>query len=384
MKTFLCQCNKESRLFFENTLCSKCGRMVGYCPDEKRMQAFEPINGTNKWQSVEGHRLYRQCSNYVQHNVCNWMIPDEKPQSLCIACQFTDIIPNLDEPRHLVYWARLETAKRRLLYTLSSLNLPVVSKNEDPEKGLLFRFLADKRADSEFTEPLNTQEEPVYTGHKNGIITINLAEADDIARTRARVRMAELYRTLQGHFRHEIGHYYWELLISPYDEKIQQFRALFGNEQTDYKEAQKIYYEQGVSQRWNNNYISAYGAMHPLEDWAETWAHYFHIIDCTETARDFGFIVQQCSIASQGIVQEENEQLNDQDGEKDRFNILLDDWVDLSVGINALNRSMGIEDFYPFVLHEPIKEKLRFIHQVILPFIKQKWIKKYDEFSGNS
>ena len=262
MKTFTCHCNQGSRLFFENTACSICGRMVGYAPDDKRIHAFEPIPGTWKWKTCDGDKIYRQCKNYSEYNVCNWMIPDEENEFLCLVYQLTDIIPSLDKPENLLYWSRLETAKRRLLYTLYSLKLPVVSKKKDPEKGLLFRFLKDKRADSEFTESFINQE-PVYTGHNQGIITINIAEADDIVRTRTQMQMKEPYRTLLGHFRHEIGHYFWELLVGLSKEKLKLFRDLFGDEQINYEEARTIYYQQGAPDGWEKNFITAYATMHP-------------------------------------------------------------------------------------------------------------------------
>ena len=182
------------------------------------------------------------------------------------------------------------------------------------------------------------------------------------------MQMKEPYRTLLGHFRHEIGHYFWELLVGLSEEKLKLFRDLFGDEHINYEEARTIYYQQGASDGWEKNFITAYATMHPLEDWAETWAHYLHIIDSLETARDFGLIVEDHTIASKGLPQNEPDLFKTYGDENEHFNILVNDWMHLSIGINALNRSMGIEDFYPFTLYEPIQEKLRFIHKTILFF----------------
>ena len=77
-----------------------------------------------------------------------------------------------------------------------------MSKFKDAEKGLAFDFLAGSGG--------TFQEGPqVITGHAQGLITIDIAEADDAERECHRQDMAEPYRTLLGHFRHEIGHHYW-------------------------------------------------------------------------------------------------------------------------------------------------------------------------------
>jgi len=55
---------------------------------------------------------------------------------------------------------------------------------------------------------------PVLTSHCNGLITLNIAEADDAERERRRVKFHEPYRTLLGHLRHEVAHYYWDRLIA--------------------------------------------------------------------------------------------------------------------------------------------------------------------------
>ena len=195
-------------------------------------------------------------------------------------------IPDLDVNDHLSLWRKLEVAKRRTLFTLVLLDLPLYSKHSHPENGLGFSFLADKQVADNFQSPLPHQE-PVLTGHHNGEITINLEEADDIARTMTRVELGESYRTLLGHFRHETGHYFWSQLVAPNPHKRQACRSLFGNANLDYGAALDRHYQQGPPDNWCETYISAYASVHHWEDWAETWAHYLHIIDTLENRSGF-------------------------------------------------------------------------------------------------
>ena len=52
-------------------------------------------------------------------------------------------------------------------------------------------------------------------------------------------------------------------------------------------------------------------------------------------------------------------------GGKD-FEHILQNWVTLTFNLNALNRSMGLDDAYPFQLSNTVKDKLRFIHKHVL------------------
>ncbi|MEX2365496.1 MAG: putative zinc-binding metallopeptidase, partial [Pseudohongiellaceae bacterium] len=139
------------------------------------------------------------------------------------------------------------------------------------------------------------------------------------------------------------------------------FRELFGDERQDYRQAMQNYYQQKNPPAWQDGFISAYASAHPWEDWAETWAHYLHMIDTLETANDIGFRIQNDPHAE-----------NENSGESDlssvkgmNFNALMDDWASLTIGLNALNRSMGLPDAYPFVLSPRATAKLRFVHHII-------------------
>ena len=356
MKTFTCHCG--NKLHFENTKCLVCGRVLGYLPEQQQLSALEAAEG-NQWNALADGRLYRQCDNYSRHNVCNWMVPVEDTDMYCASCRLNHIIPNLSEPGNLTLWNSVEIAKRRLLYTLYNLGLPIIGRDAEPQSGLAFEFLADQTSDDEFSNQV-TPQQSVITGHRAGLITINIKEAEDSTREEMREKMKERYRTLLGHFRHESGHYYWERLVSN-TSHLDEYRRLFGDERTNYQQALENYYRSGPPTDWQVNWISAYASSHPWEDWAETWAHYLHMVDTLETAQDFGFSIhgQDVSALTAGL-QATQGYMN-----RAVFDVLLEDWGRLAVALNALNRSMGLEDAYPFVISNNVLAKLHFVHKVI-------------------
>lgn len=346
MKTF--RCSKCSQLvFFENVVCERCTSLLGYVSELGETCAFEPA-GEGLWRNLHPDvqdRLYRQCHNYAVENVCNGMIPADDDASLCAACALTQVIPDLTEPGHRLLWYRLETAKRRLLYTLLMLGLPVEPQGQEPGRGMSFVFKQ------------STEAEPVMTGHAQGVITVNLAEADDATRERIRSELDEPYRTLLGHFRHEIGHYYFDRLVSG-TRWNEPFRERFGDERADYQASLDRHYTQGPPQDWEATYISEYATMHPWEDWAETWAHYLHIVDTLDTATACGLVLAPADTLLP--------QLSDQTSvDEASFTNLIGRWFPLTYALNSLNRSMGMPDAYPFALASPVIDKLRFVHDVV-------------------
>ena len=356
MKTFRCHCGNT--LNFENSRCLACNRVVGYLPDEKQLSALEP-SADGSWQALLNNRHYRQCKNNIEYDVCNWMVPVDDNHALCASCRLNHIIPNLNEAQNLTLWFRIEQAKRRLLYTLFSLNLPVVSRADDPQQGMGFEFLEDEATRDEFSNEL-TIKQSIVTGHSAGMITINLLEAEHSSRVEMREKMNESYRTLLGHFRHESGHYFWDRLINGTDNII-SFRELFGDERLDYKMALKSFYENGPSSSWQNVWISAYASMHPWEDWAETWAHYLHMVDTLETAYGFGFRIHGFDVSNPNI----DSHMAAGYIAPTSFDELFNDWCRLSAALNALNRSMGLEDAYPFVVSISALNKLRYTHRIV-------------------
>ncbi len=287
------------------------------------------------------------------------MVAYDDDNEYCLSCRLTNKIPNLDEPHNVTLWFRMEQAKRRLLYTLLKLNLPVVDRITNPTSGLGFAFLEDQVED-EYGNEL-TIKNFVTTGHSSGMITINLNEAEHSTRMEIRDKMQEQYRTLIGHFRHESGHYYWDKLVKN-SNKLTAFRALFGDETINYTQSMQNYYANGPSENWQNVWISAYATMHPWEDWAETWAHYLHMVDTLETANAYDMSVTNNKIANPLI----SSDYKDEVYTATSFTHLFNDWCRLTPVLNALNRSMGISDPYPFVISITALDKLRFVHEIVM------------------
>ncbi|MDP9174946.1 MAG: putative zinc-binding peptidase [Planctomycetota bacterium] len=354
MRTFHCDhCGKS--VFFENTSCGSCGHKLAYVADLKLVvsldQAGTAGDAVPLWTSpvrrAQG-KTYRLCENYTKHNVCNWAVPAEDPNPLCRSCRLTRVIPDLGPIANRDAWCRLEIAKRRLVYSLIEYHLPLRDKAQDPSAGLAFQFMGDNKDGSK-----------VLTGHDNGVITVNIAEADDVERERRRVNMHEPYRTLLGHFRHEIGHYYWDLLLKN-APRVEDYRKLFGDERADYDQALKTHYATGPKPNWKQQFISEYASVHPWEDWAETWAHYLHMTDTLETAAACGLSLRP---------DRNDEPVMDKQpikpAHQQSFDEIIDNWYPLTYILNNLNRGMGLPDAYPFILPPPAVDKLRFVHETI-------------------
>ena len=350
MKIFQCQrCSQP--IYFENTLCESCGSSLGYLEEQHELSALvETAAGLEPLASPGS--FYRYCDNRI-HGVCNWLVPSSEERSLCKACRMNHTIPNLANPAHFEAWRLLEFAKHRLIYSLLRLGLPLRSKDKSPDTGLAFDFLSDDPR-----EPDNR----VRTGHDHGLITINIAEADPAHREQSRAQMGESYRTLIGHFRHEIGHYYWERLVGSDEQQLRTFRELFGDERPDYDEALKRHYEIGPPSDWRTRFISAYSTSHPWEDWAETWAHYLHLVDTLETAHGFGLSLNP-KLKDLPLL---NMRADFDPYKHPEFDSIVAACLPLIFAVNSLNRGMGQPDLYPFVLPQPVILKLRFIHQLCL------------------
>jgi hypothetical protein len=349
VKLFTCKhCGQV--LYFENSQCEKCHYALGFEPTQRELLPLlaEPDGHTYRiFGEPEDASTFAYCANHA-HDACNWLVPSDSPTPFCMACDLNRTIPDLTQPGYLQRWQAIEVAKHRLVYSLLCLHLPVVSKRVYPDEGLQFDFKADE-----------SPEQRVMTGHDNGLITINIAEADAIEREQARQSMHELYRTLLGHFRHEVGHYYWDRLIDN-SPNLEEFRQLFGDDRQDYGEALKKHYAQGAPPDWQQRFISSYATSHPWEDWAETWAHYLHIVDTLQTAYAFGVRLAPLDASpEQGLhtAIKDPYQLAD-------FQQIMAMWLPLTFAMNSLNRSMGQPDPYPFIISPAVVEKLAFIHRV--------------------
>ncbi|MFT4204125.1 MAG: putative zinc-binding peptidase [Chitinophagaceae bacterium] len=346
MQLFECS-HCGNAVYFDNVFCASCGCALGYNPlTEKMVSLVSNDEGTYSDPDVDDK--YHYCSNH-QYDVCNWIIPDDDPATVCIACSLNRTIPNISNPEYKARWKKIEAAKHRLVYALMKWHLPVVSKVSDEQNGLAFDFKSD-------------DGQRVLTGHANGLITMNIEEADDVEREMAKNNMDEVYRTVLGHFRHEVGHYYWEQLIRDNPENLEDFRALFGDDRKDYQQALDEHYQNSAPTDWNLHYISSYATMHPWEDWAETWAHYLHIVDTLETAYSFGVQIKPMVAAKEEHL---TTHLDFDPYLEDDFQKTFDNWLPVSFALNSINRSMGEGDLYPFVINEDVKKKLEFIHRVI-------------------
>ncbi|WP_417516610.1 zinc-binding metallopeptidase family protein [Minwuia sp.] len=341
MKFYRCAC--EARLFFENTNCTSCGREVGWCPYCNAIRAVEPGgDGTYRCTNTECGVQLIKCSNYLNENVCNRFLDAPGEAEFCDCCRLNDTVPDLSVEGNREKWARLEAAKRRLIYILDDLGLPYGTKEDGLDPPLSFDFKADVLPDDIVYRTMG-EEERVFTGHDYGKITINIQEADDVEREKLRVDLGEAQRTLIGHFRHEIGHYYWDLLVP--EQHLETFKTLFGDhENPTYQDALKRHYEEGPPDGWQQSYISSYATMHPWEDWAESFAFYLDMISVLTTAANVGLIAPV---------------------DRDDFKSMLDRFSSLGLVLNELNRTMGLLDLVPGVITPPVEEKLRLVHQVI-------------------
>ncbi|MDO9404138.1 MAG: putative zinc-binding metallopeptidase [Polaromonas sp.] len=419
-RAFRCQCGCP--VFFRNSECLACGTPLGYDPEQARLLPLMPGLVEDTWvvwhssapgpaqqdlatspegsvnivdqqgqgptgshappalmqsqsqspsqsQSMEapppeGSVLpppapaYMRCGNLQTPAACNWLVPYDEANPaplLCRACRLNRMIPDLNDPVHPdngVLWGKVELAKRRLVSALLSMGLPVASRiTEDTERGMMFDILRS---------PDNGPH--VMTGHNTGLITLNLQEADDAVREAVRTAMREPYRTLLGHFRHEVGHYYWDRLVWG-TEWMEGFHRLFGDEQQDYSESLKRNYEQGPPPQWWLHYVSAYASMHPWEDWAECWAHYLHMRDTIDTALSFGLAADSSQLEFTPFTLDALYQPDHPDAQ--RFLDFLNDWTQLTTMLNEMSRSMGQPDFYPFVMPHEVVAKLHFIHLLV-------------------
>ncbi|MFO1143960.1 MAG: putative zinc-binding peptidase [Amaricoccus sp.] len=347
MKVFTCQ-NCGQLLHFENVSCMRCGMTLGFLPDSLTLSALDLDASGEHWTARADGGQWRQCQNLADAD-CNWMVPADGADPFCPCCTLNRTIPDLSAPGNQERWQALEAAKRRLVYALKRFDLPLASHKEDVAEGLAFDFLAD-------ADPST----PVLTGHDDGLITINIAEADSAEREKRRLELGEPYRTLLGHLRHEVGHYYWDLLVRD-GGKIDASRAVFGDESEDYQVALERHYQNGAPPGWQETYVSAYATMHPWEDFAETWTHYLHMVDTLDTAASFGMAVDP-GVSDDPTLETE---IAFDPYRARNFDRLIKAWLPLTVAVNSLNRSMGQPDLYPFALTPATIDKLRFIHDLI-------------------
>ena len=343
-------CNQQ--LLFEARACDGCGRAIGFdCPAD-RFRSFDPA--LLQWQDGEGQAVaMTYCAN-APLGVCNWLVEAGQSESRCAACLLNRVIPDLSVPGVLDRWRRIEDAKRRMVYGLIRLGLPIGgdARHAPPVFDLLYDAAAEKGAPPRWP-----------TGHAGGVITLNVIEADDVARERIRRDLGEPYRTVLGHFRHEIAHYYWHRLIE-HTPDLARFRELFGDETAGYQAALQRHYRDPPPAGWRERFISAYATMHPWEDFAETFAHYLHLVDTLAALTDAR--VRFGTRASSA-------------GDDVPFNpyradiaVIAEQWIPAAFALNEICRSMGHRDLYPFSLSPTVMVKLDYVHRLI-SFAAGRW-----------
>ncbi len=340
-RSYTCRCGKP--IFFRNSVCLACKAPLGYEPDTGKLYSLEPAG--DLWKVAGRKETYRRCANLDSVSGCNWLVDSTEEQNLCRSCRMDRTIPDLSVPADAECYRRISIAQRRLVSMLITLGLPV---DDGPNFDLLRSLDGSPR---------------VMTGHADGVITLNIEEAEDSTRERIRDEMGEPYRTLLGHLRHETGHYYWDRLVqnTPW---LAEYRKVFGDEQQDYAAALQAHYQNGPVADWQSRFVSTYAGSHPWEDWAETWAHYLHMVDTFDTAASFG-LDPDASIDLRVEPFKSDALFKPDDREAESFLQFVNAWTRLTAVLNELSRAMGLADFYPFVLSKPVVAKLQLIQLVI-------------------
>jgi hypothetical protein len=363
-RAFRCRCGRP--VFSRNDVCLACGTPLGYDPELVLLRPLAPTRDPAVWRAMRTRgagaaaplHTYRRCANWTSAAPCNWLLRDDaaaRVQPLCRSCRLNRTVPDPADRDNAALWLKVETAKRALASQLIALGLPLASRvSEDPERGVMFDLLRS---------PVDGPR--VMTGHDDGLITLDVEEADDVHREKVRTEMHEPYRTLIGHLRHEVGHYYWLRLVpgTPWEEPC---REVFGDERADYAAALQRHYAEGAPADWRDRFVSAYASAHPAEDWAETWAHYLHMVDVLDTARSFGLVAHHNEVQYEPFGADALDASHASSPEDAAaFLALVNGWIELTGALNELTRSMGEPDFYPFVLSRPAVRKLGFVHQVV-------------------
>jgi hypothetical protein len=330
----------SSAVFIESLNCMVCDAEIGFHPPSQSFVVIE--NGSD---TIDG-TVWMACSNRSWR--CNWLASTDEPSAQCFSCRLTRRRPDNDDTIALEKLADTGVDKRRLLMQLMDLGLPITPFWEK-DGGLAFDLLS------------SLSGERVSIGHANGVITIDLAETLDARREALRVRLGEAYRTMLGHFRHEIGHYYQGVLLDT-DDLWAECRELFGDERASYADAIARHYRTGAPENWSESFISEYATMHPWEDFAECFAHYLHITGTLATAASAGVLLQADKVDGHidSDVEPSHSYLTESVDE------MLEDWHWLSLLFNRVNRTMGMRDLYPFHIVEPVVAKLAFVHRIVV------------------
>ena len=330
MRRFVCQiCCAE--VSFPASECPNCGTGLGYFPADADLLPLIAVGSvaytapTSPLVPVVSWR----CLNHAWG--CNWMLPADRGEVWCESCRLTRGRPDESSIDAVVAWSEAERVKRRLIVQLRTLGLPIHAPAEGTTDGVVFDlvYLPDSKG---------------VTGHRPGLVTLDLREVDGRYREAARIQFAEADRTLLGHLRHEIGHHYFDLLVVR-PGAIDEFRTLFGDERADYTSALERHYER-LGEPVADEFISAYAAAHPSEDWAEAFTHYLHLRDGLETADAF--------------------EIEHPRSRPEPFPAMLARWRRITAAVNEINVGLGHASPYPFDIGPRVEPKLAFVHRSLL------------------
>lgn len=342
MRPYSCPRCRQA-IFFENSTCLNCSATLGYDPVGLQMRAFDSTEPDAPWHEIGArpdNTGWRPCRSRLDFSACNWMVAPDDPHELCLSCRLTATRPDLSVEGHVRQWAEYEQAKRRLIYGLIRLGLPPQPKTSpDDRLGLAFHFLASQPG-----------QPRVLTGHEDGSITLSLDEADDVHRESVRASFGEPWRTLLGHLRHETSHYLQYRWIATDVQATEQFRAVFGDERADYDQALARHHQAGPPPGWEQQYISAYASAHPHEDWAETCAHVLLVLDAIETAQSWGLSLSGPTARAEPAAADLQVRHWDE--------LLVSQWLPVAQFLNAMNRSIGVRDSYPFLMPGQVVRRL--------------------------
>lgn len=313
MQRFACpSCGR--RAYFHNRRCP-CGHELAF--DIDRMEMLnEALFCPNRWQID-----------------CNWVSPPDG--GLCRSCSMSQVVPNLSAGNNIQLLNRAERAKRWVLANVANWNW---FTEADP--GPRPRFLM-------LSEDMGGRVQQITMGHLAGEITINVTEADELIRLQRRQELGEQYRSMVGHFRHELAHFFFDrLAVAP--GFLPGFRDLFGDERANYAMALQNYY--AAHQDPTPDYITPYASAHPHEDWAETVAHLLHLVDMTDSFVSSGMTMPGVPEGFAPYAADDVEEL-------------LDIAARVAIAVNDINRALDNSDLYPFVLSAPMRLKIAFAHR---------------------
>src|SRR5271168_5417104 len=334
---------------FESRRCPNCLAELGLYVPSRTMVA------TWSGAAVIDGQIWIACTRAGSLG-CNWLVPQEQElggqRGRCLADSLIRREPDTDDTVAVEKLVSTGIGLRRLICQLIDIGLPV-----DPfwrrNGGLAFDLLSSYSGG-----------ERVVIGHAGGVITIDLVESLDAYRESLRVRLGEPYRTMLGHFRHEVGHYYQNILVETGPgaaRYLDECRALFGDERADYQAEIARHYKFGAPKNWTESFISEYATMHPWQDFAECFAHYLHITDTINTVGEAGLIL----IADRARVAVPRDIVPLASYADVPIEQLLYDWKWLALFFNRINTAMGKRPLYPFEIPPPVIRKLGFVHKVV-------------------